>query len=119
VTLQQHVDAQYPGSRFVLTVRPVDDWIESRRQHVESNVRRKAAGEYHGRFLTVDEAAWRAEWDEHTERVRAYFAGRDDFLEIDLTSSPRWDPICALLGVAEPANPFPWVNRSPSDDREP
>jgi len=51
------LDAQYPGSRFVLTVRPVDSWIDSRRRHVETNIRRKAAGEYDGTFLVVDEAA--------------------------------------------------------------
>ena len=37
------LDQQYPGSRFVLTTRPVEDWIESRRRHVETN-RRQARG---------------------------------------------------------------------------
>jgi glycosyltransferase involved in cell wall biosynthesis len=112
------LDAQYPGSRFVLTVRPLDDWIESRRRHVESNVRRKAAGEYHGVFLTVEEAAWREEWEQHVAGARSYFAGRDDFLEIDLTAAPDWSPICDLLGAAEPTTPFPWVNRSTDEDRD-
>ncbi len=105
------LDEQYPGSRFVLTVRPVDDWIESRRRHVESNIRLRAAGEYHGDFVSVDEAAWRDEWNQHVRRVREHFAGRDNFLEIDLNESPGWGPICRLLGVAEPAESFPWINR--------
>ena len=113
------LDRQYPGSRFILTVRPVDDWVESRRRHVESNRRRQAAGDYRGGFLTVDEDAWRDEWDQHVGRVRAHFAGRDDLLEIDLGECGGWRPICALLGVAEPASPFPWVNRGPTGEREP
>jgi glycosyltransferase involved in cell wall biosynthesis len=108
------LDEQYPGSRFVLTVRPVEEWIASRRQHVESNVRRKAAGEYDGEFLTVDEPAWRAQWEDHVASVRAHFGGRDDFLEIDLTACAAWEPLCTLLGVPEPTTPFPHVNRSRS-----
>jgi len=105
------LDAQYPGSRFVLTVRPVDDWIDSRRRHVENNVRRRDAGEYTGAFLVVDEDGWRQEWERHVARVRTWFAGRSDFLELDITHGESWGPICALLDVPVPAAPFPWVNR--------
>ena len=104
------LDRQYPGSRFVLTVRDVDDWIDSRRRHVENNVQRKAAGEYHGDFLVVDEQQWRLDWDRHVSGVRRYFEGRDDFLEVDITVDPRWGPLCELLGRPQPAEPFPWDN---------
>jgi hypothetical protein len=110
----QILDRQYPGSRFVLTVRPVDAWIDSRRRHVQRNVAMKEAGEYTGTFLVVDEEKWRREWEHHTQRARRYFKGRDDFLEIDLTRTPEWGPLCSLLGVAEPEAPFPWVNRDAS-----
>ncbi len=106
------LDAEYPGSRFILTVRPVDDWIESRRRHVESNIRRQAAGEYHGGFVTVDEPAWRQEWTSHVERVREYFAGRSDFLELDITDNASWEPLCDLLDRPSPRVAFPWINRN-------
>jgi len=109
------LDRQYPGSRFVLTVRPVDDWIESRRRHVERNREARAAGTYRGGFLDVDEDAWRAEWDQHVARVRAYFAGRSDFLEIDVAES-GWGPLCELLGRPVPEAPFPHLNRATLDD---
>jgi len=105
------LDRQYPGSRFVMTVRPVDAWLDSRRRHVERNQALAAAGEYHGKFLVVDEEKWRAEWEHHTERVRSYFTGRDDFVELDLTRTPEWRPLCAFLDLPEPAVDFPWVNR--------
>jgi hypothetical protein len=108
------LDRQYPGSHFVLTVRPVDAWIDSRRRHVQRNISQKESGEYTGTFLVVDEEKWRREWDDHTRRARAYFEGRDDFLEIDLTRAPEWGPLCSLLGVAEPEAAFPWVNRGAS-----
>jgi len=106
------LDAQYPGSRFVLTVRPVDDWIDSRRRHVETNVRRKEAGEYDGTFLAVDEPAWRREWDEHIDAARGYFTGRSEYLELDLAAAAGWEPLCSLLGVSVPAEPYPWANRN-------
>lgn len=110
------LDSQYPDSHFVLTTRSVDEWISSRRRHVERNVALKEAGEYHGTFLVVDEERWVREWVHHTERVRAYFEGRNNFVEVDLTANPDWESLCRLLGLAEPEEPFPWVNRDPSTD---
>lgn len=104
------LDEQYPGSHFVLTVRPIDQWIDSRRRHVENNQRRKAAGEYDGDFLVVDEESWRTEWTHHVNQVRRYFGGRPDFLEIDLTSGAAWRPLCEHLDLPEPGIAFPWVN---------
>lgn len=105
------LDRQYPDSRFVLTVRPVDAWVDSRRRHVERNLARREAGEYHGRFVVVDEDGWRREWFDHVPRARRYFAGRDDFLEVDLTACAGWTPLCTLLDLPEPSVPFPWANR--------
>ena len=105
------LDRQYPGSSFVFTTRPFEDWIDSRRRHVERNIAAKAVGEYDGTFLVIDEEKWTREWEHHHERVHAHFDGRDDFLEIDLTKNPVWGPLCRLLGVAEPDAPFPWANR--------
>ena len=95
----------------MLTVRPVEAWIDSRRRHVERNQARKAAGTYDGNFLTVDEPAWRADWDRHLAAVRAHFAGRSDLVEVDLTHDPAWEPLCTLLDVPAPDEPFPWANR--------
>lgn len=105
------LDEQYPGSRFMLTVRPVDAWIDSRRRHVENNIRRKAAGEYDGKFLVVDEKRWRRQWKRHVSSVRDHFSGRDDFVEVDITAGAGWAPFCELLGVPEPDTAFPWENK--------
>jgi hypothetical protein len=108
------LDAQYPGSKFVLTVRPVEAWIDSRRRHVERNVARKEAGDYDGTFLVVDEEKWAAEWDLHMTRAHTYFASRNNLLEIDLTRDATWEPLCDFLEVPVPAVAFPWVNRDES-----
>jgi glycosyltransferase involved in cell wall biosynthesis len=110
------LDEQYPGSRFVLTVRPVEEWIDSRRRHVERNIARRAASEYHGTFLEVDEDLWREQWERQVGRARRYFEGRRDFLEVDLTAEGAWGPLCDLLDMPEPSEPFPWANRDRGKD---
>ena len=105
------LDEQYPGSRFMLTVRPLEAWLDSRRRHVENNQRRKAQGRYDGKFLVVEEDKWRRQWERHYPAVREYFAGRDDFVEVDITSGVGWQPFCDLLGVPEPRKAFPHSNR--------
>jgi hypothetical protein len=108
------LDAQYPGSKFVLTVRPVDKWLDSRRRHVQRNIVKQEAGIYDGTFVVVDEEKWKAEWELQMSRVHKYFDGRDDLLEVDFTEQSEWQPLCRFLGVPVPAAPFPWVNRDES-----
>jgi hypothetical protein len=110
------LDEQYPGSRFVLTVRPVDQWIDSRRRHVERNMARRQAGDYDGNFLVVDEELWREQWQRQVGRATRYFEGRRDFLEVDLTAGSGWRQLCELLEVTEPVEPFPWANRDQAKD---
>ncbi|MFT5201552.1 MAG: hypothetical protein ACI9C1_000928 [Candidatus Aldehydirespiratoraceae bacterium] len=105
------LDEQYPGSRFMMTVRPLEKWLDSRRRHVENNQRRAERGEYDGKFMVVEEDEWRRSYERHYPRVREYFAGRDDFVEVDITAGAGWVPFCELLGVAEPKTAFPHSNK--------
>jgi hypothetical protein len=106
------LDAQYPGSKFILTVRPLDDWLDSRRRHVENNQAKKARGAYSGTFLEIDVEGWTAEYRTHRARVERYFADRpDDLMVLDITANPGWGPLCRFLGMPEPPEPFPWANR--------
>jgi hypothetical protein len=105
-------DRQYPGSRFILTTRPLEDWVESRRRHVEWNQQQRARGKYHGSWLDVDIRGWSATFRKHEASVRSYFAGRPrDLLVMDITAGDGWDPLCEFLGRPVPDVAFPWRNR--------
>ncbi len=105
-------DRQYPGSKFILTIRDLDDWLDSRRRHVEYNRRRRAEGQYAGRWLDVDLEAWASDFRAHEARVRAHFADRPhDLLVLDITAGSGWEPLCTFLGRPVPKQPFPWRNR--------
>jgi Sulfotransferase domain len=105
-------DVQYPGSKFILTVRDLGEWLESRRRHVEKNQQRAADGAYEGKFLDVNLTAWEQEYRRHEGAVRSYFARRpDDLLVLDVTAGEAWKPLCRFLGTPVPDQPFPWENR--------
>jgi hypothetical protein len=76
---------------------------------------RREAGDYDGTFLVVDEELWHEQWQRQVGRARRYFEGRRDFLEVDLTAGGGWGPLCGLLDVPEPSEPFPWANRDQTD----
>ena len=102
------LDQQYPDSRFILTVRDLEGWLESRARHVEANQARREQGTYNGAFLELDVGGWRAEALAHVARVRAHFAGRpDDLLELDIAAGDGWEKLCPFLGVVIPPEPFP------------
>jgi hypothetical protein len=99
-------DVRYPGSKFILTVRDLDEWLESRRRHVEAEQRQ------------VDLDLWAAEYTRHEAAVRAYFTDRhNDLLALDLVGGEGWEPLCEFLGRPVPEAPFPWMNRA--EDRAP
>jgi hypothetical protein len=108
-------DVEYPGSRFILTVRDRDDWLDSRRRHIEKDQRTRAAGQHpdgHEGVMEVDLEGWATEYARHEAAVRAYFADRpDDLLVFDLIGGDGWEPLCEFLGHAVPDAPFPWENR--------
>lgn len=106
-------DVQYPGSRFILTARDLDDWLDSRQRHVERNQQMRAAGKYKGDLLEVDRDSWAAEYRRHEAVVQAYFANRpDDLLVFDVVGGDGWASLCEFLNEPPPEAPFPWENRS-------
>jgi hypothetical protein len=113
ITRYYHLaDVQYPGARFILTVRDIDGWLDSRRRHVEKNRRLKEVGRYQHSFLKVELGRWRAEYRRHYGAVQSYFANRPgDLLVLDIVGGDRWEPLCEFLGQPVPGAPFPVENR--------
>lgn len=112
------LDRQYPGSRFILNVRDVDNWIASRLRFEAAD-----GGAYrfcvHGERAHESEAAladcWRREWHEHVGDVRSWFAGRpDDLLVFDVEADPP-EKMARFFGRAgHELDPrlWPWKNRT-------
>src|SRR4051794_8563692 len=116
------LDAEYPGSRFVLTVREPEAWLRSVELHWElmmdwwhqyPDFKRfqefislrayGAAGFSRERFLQA--------YETHRRNVERYFRDRPrDLLVLDVCGGEGGEALCPFLGVEIPDAPFPHAN---------
>ncbi|MEM1422925.1 MAG: sulfotransferase family protein [Planctomycetota bacterium] len=120
----EELDRAYPGSRFVLTVRPLGAWLASIERHTARIVRDtpEELDADHPKGLVRRMCFGTTGWDRelfvrahaaHRERVEACFADRPgDLLVIDVTSGDPWDVLCGFLGAEQPGVAFPHRNRT-------
>ncbi len=111
----RELDAAYPGSKFILTVRDKGRWFTSIEGHFGANADEMQAFIY-GRDAAAPAGNKRRYINvcaSHERDVRAYFADRaDDLLVMDLERGDGWPELCAFLATRIPAEPFPVRNRS-------
>jgi hypothetical protein len=92
----KQLDADYPGSRFILTVRDVEPWVISRISQ----------------FGGTPEHQQQV-WEKHMRAVAEHFEGRaNDLLIYDLCGGDGWEPLCRFLGKPVPTHEFPWKNKT-------
>jgi hypothetical protein len=108
------LDAAYPGSKFILTVRDVDDWLQS----MESWWRReRKPSEYiiQVRLAVFGVHAFHAGrlkyvYEKHAADLEKYFAGRpDDLLVLNICGGEGWEKLCPFLNRPAPETSFPCV----------
>ena len=117
----KELDARFPGSKFVLTVREKEAWLDScanfRKFRPEFDsppelleLRRLVYG-----TPFFDREAFATAYDRHHAEIRETFARRPgDLLELDVCSGEGFELLCPFLGVDVPDEPFPWQNRRPA-----
>jgi hypothetical protein len=111
----RQLDARYPGSRFILTVRDFRAWLESTRAFSDRPVpveqwKREVRLRTYG-VLEWDRSALLRAYHRHIEDVLEYFAHRPEaLLLLDITAGEGWKPLCAFLGEPVPGIDFPREN---------
>ena len=133
----QTLDQEFPGARFVLSVRgSADEWYESMvRYHTQivGTGRRPTAADlkvfgyrYPGwlweahHFIydicegqEYDRDIYLAQYERHNEDVRRYFRYRPEaLLELDLSEPDAMSRLCGFLGVEDCGGSMPHLNRS-------
>jgi hypothetical protein len=104
------LDAQYPGSRFILTIRELNSWLESRRKNV---LRNQQNPNYRYGWLEVDIDGWIEERRRVIDKLSDYFKNRkEDYLVIDICSGEGWKKLCGFLDKPIPEVPFPYLNKA-------
>lgn len=126
VLYYKYLDYKFPSSKFILTVRSVDSWLESMeyitiKHPVNSRdedipiQRRTLIYE----TVIFDRQKFIDAHRRHHEDVHRYFRDRpSDLLEMDIIDGDGWSKICPFLGLPIPQSPFPHLNgRVPAVDR--
>lgn len=123
-----HLDARYPGSKFILTVRDKDAWLDSCERYfaikeaAETGTEKEEELRFY--FLVVygcggfnrERFSW--VYDAHRRNVEHHFRDRPgDLLVFDVAAGGGWEELCPFLGKPVPAAPFPHANSLP-DFRE-
>jgi hypothetical protein len=114
------LDALYPGSKFILTVRDKDSWlrscqflwsampIEDGDRH-RQEVRRFFRNSVYGCQEFVAERFARV-YDQHLRGVLEHFRDRpDQLLVLDLTTGDGFDRLAPFLDRPLPSTPFPHI----------
>jgi len=110
----RELDRAFPGSKFILTVRQIDDWLDSCRRHVWPGQLIRADTWFNRLHrdmydaIDYDEQRFRNAYIRHVDDVHTYFEGReDDLLEFNVADGDSWPTLCTFLGKKRPDEPFP------------
>ncbi len=111
--LYKQLDAKYPGSKFILTLRDSESWIDSQVKffgRLETPMRRLiyGVGSPEG-----NEAVYLERFESHNREVVEHFSDRPgDLLVMDFSNGDGWEKLCPFLGQAVPITPFPHANKA-------
>jgi len=114
------LDKTYPNSKFILTIRDKEEWLESCRKHfsphnekyykrpLESAFKRM---EIFGiRVFSADQYSYM--YDFHKKTVKDYFKSRKkDLLIMDICAGDGWGKLCSFLDAETPYELFPHKNQ--------
>ncbi len=119
--LWRQIYDQFPAARYILTVRDEAQWIESCVRFYRNRRIRPMRVWMFGAHAdpsrdATSRQAWLDAYRAHNAAVRAHFATRPgQFLELNIIREPRWDELCAFLGVPVPDGPLPHANPTEPD----
>lgn len=118
--LYQQLDKAYPGSKFILTVRPEPEWLASVKAHFDPTLNKWQPGWDQDPFThrvhnllygrkDFDADTMLNVYRRHNAEVANYFIGRpDDLLVVDPYDG--WSRMCDFLGGAVPIVSYPREN---------
>jgi hypothetical protein len=107
----RQLDRAFPGSKFILTIRPTEAWLRSIVNHARDISTPMRTWIYGVGNPKGHEAVYVARYERHNREVMEYFRERPhDLLVMDITASDGWEKLCPFLGEQIPPVAFPHAN---------
>lgn len=111
--LYRKLDLMYPNSKFILTLRPVDKWIESIVNHFGEETTPMREMIYGVGSPKGNEEIYMIRYKQHNKEVLKYFSNRkDDLLILEISEGDGWDKLCPFLERDIIKTPFPHKNKA-------
>lgn len=113
----RQLDALYPGSRFILTVRDTEGWLKSCKKQFTQRFAELQTDAHKQLFVDLygtdvfEERQFAEGYERFVRGVEDYFGRRpDDLLIMDVTAGEGWEKLCRFLARPVPDVPFPKAN---------
>lgn len=107
----QRILKDYPETYFILTLRKLEDWINSRSQHVISNQRNEKYMDRDHGWNEIDVNLWVDEMFDHIHFVTRIIPP-EKLLIMNICEGDGYKLLCGFLGEDDPIEPFPHANKS-------
>lgn len=119
--LFKELDKGYPGSKFILTLKSEEKWLDSVEKHWNSEHNKFRVGWDTDPFTNkihrivygrkkFDKDIMLNRYRQHNEEVREYFKDRyGDLLSLNVDNGGGWDELCGFLGQKVPSESYPHV----------
>lgn len=123
VPLYKKLDRLYPNSKFVLTVRDEESWLESCKKHWDKlepkdttgyrlSIRKKLRQHVY-KTQQFDKDTFRKTYQNHIDDVTHYFKDRPhDLLALNIVKGEGYEKLAPFLDQPIPKQKFPYLGRS-------
>ena len=113
------LDEKYPGSKFILTTRTPESWINSQVRHFGKGVTPMRTWIYGFGCPEGNEDVYLSRYLHHNQEVVDYFKDRPaDLLIMNLTEGDGWEKLCSFLGTGIPSTHFPHANKGTEREKK-
>jgi len=110
--LYKELDKAYPGSKFILTLRDEDSWLNSAKKHFKDYNIPLHEWLYSDGVLEGNEELYLNRYKKHYAEIKTYFAGREkDLLVMNFKEGDAWEKLCGFLDKPLPKKAFPHENK--------
>lgn len=119
----RQIDQAYPGSKFILTVREKDAWLESKRRYAawqlengpelgpQARAFNRLIREHVYGSFEFNQDIWFKAYEKQVQGVLDYFRDRPaDLLVMDIPGGDGWEKLCTFLKLPVPSTVFPHTN---------
>jgi hypothetical protein len=110
--IYKELDKKYPGSKFILTLRPTETWIKSVVGHFGKKSVPLREWTFGAGYPKGNEDIYIARYERHNKEVLEYFKDRTyDLLVLRLGEGNEWKKLCSFLHKEIPSIKFPHENK--------